>query len=292
MERIHKLIGNSGLYSRRKAEELIKEGRVTKNGNVVELGDTATWNDVIKVDDKKIKPNKKYYYVINKPRGVISSTVDDKNRPTVIDLIENAPRGLHPIGRLDYDTTGLLILTTDGEVTNLLSNSESHVPKTYIVKTKDKLTKQQILKLSNGVFVNGVKTRRAKVKPLKREWSDNFIRLTITEGKYHQVKLMVEAVGSKVVKLHRERIGNMDVGILQSGVYKKLALEELKSNIGYEYFEVSKSEVDSKRERVVKMKAKNKWAKAKRVTKRQSSRNKKMEKARQIEKKIANKAMS
>lgn len=264
MERIQKLIGNSGVYSRRKAEELIEEGRVTKNGVVVKLGEVATWNDVIKIDGKKIKPNKKYYYVINKPRGVISTTIDDKNRPTVIDLIENAPKGLHPIGRLDYDTTGLLILTTDGEVTNLLSNSTSKVPKTYIVKTKDRLTGKQIEQLSKGVVINNVKTKPAKVKSLKREWSNNFIRMTISEGKYHQIKLMIEAVGSKVIKLHRERIGNMDVGILTSGVYKKLSLEELKSNIGLAYFEKDRGEkLEELRERTKIMKRKNTWAKAK-----------------------------
>lgn len=264
MERIQKLIGNSGVCSRRKAEELILEKRVTKNGEVVNLGDVATWNDIIQIDGKKIKPNKKYYYVINKPRGVISSTVDDKNRPTVIDMIENAPKGLHPIGRLDYDTTGLLILTTDGEVTNLLSNSTSKVPKTYIVKTKERLNYKQIEQLCNGVIVNKVKTKPAKVRPLKREWSNNFIRITITEGKYHQIKLMIEAVGSKVLKLHRERIGNMDVGILKSGVYKKLTLEELKSNIGLAYFEKDRSEkIAELKERTKIMKRKNTWAKAK-----------------------------
>ena len=237
MERIHKLIANSGYCSRRKAEELIKQGLVTKNGNRVEIGEKANWSDSIRVDGKKIKPNKKYYYVMNKPRGYICSTVDDKGRNTVIDIIESAPKGLHPVGRLDYDTTGLLILTTDGEVTNLLTNSRNNIPKTYIVKTKDRLNRHQLEKLQNGVYINGIKTKKARVKALKREWSNNFIRLTIYEGKYHQVKKMIESVGSSVTKLTREKIGNMDVGSLAPGYYKKLSLEELKSNVGYTYFE-------------------------------------------------------
>ena len=164
MERLQKVIANSGYTSRRKAEELITKGLVKVNGiTVYELGVKVNPSDLIEVDGYIIKNENKVYYLLNKPRGIITSTSDDKGRKTVVDLI-NTKKRIYPVGRLDYDTTGALILTNDGEFANMIMHPSKKIDKVYVAKVKGIVSYQDIKKLSNGVYIDGVKTSKAKVK--------------------------------------------------------------------------------------------------------------------------------
>ena len=166
MERLQKVIANAGYVSRRKAEELILKGKVTVNGKIVrELGTKVTPGDVVEVDGTVIsqKDVKKEYYLLNKPRGVVTTTSDDKGRKTVVDLIETSAR-IYPVGRLDYDTTGALILTNDGELANLLMHPKNNIQKLYVAKVKGLVGKDVINKLTNGVYIDGIKTSKAKAR--------------------------------------------------------------------------------------------------------------------------------
>lgn len=230
MERIQKVIANSGYCSRRKAEELILQGKVSVNEEVVtEMGLKVSGNDRIMINGKVLSKEDKEYILLNKPRGVITSTSDDKNRKTVMDLIETDKR-LYPVGRLDYDTTGILLLTNDGELTNLLIHPRNNIDKLYVAKVKGILTPDDLRKLASGVIIDGKKTSKAKVKltKLDKRSNDCIIELTIHEGKNHQVKKMFEAIGYEVLKLKREKISFLDLAGLKSGEYRYLSTKEVK----------------------------------------------------------------
>lgn len=231
MQRLQKVIAESGYASRRKAEELIKMGKVYVNGvKVTEMGFKVSGNDLIDINGKPLKKEDKEYYLLNKPRGVVTTTSDDKNRKTVTDLIETSKR-IYPIGRLDYDTTGVLLLTNDGELTNILNHPSSEVSKVYVAKIDGIVEPYRVKKLEQGVMVDGVKTSRARIriKKLDKKNDASYIEITIHEGKNHQVKKMFEAIGYKVVKLKRERYAFLDVNSLKSGEYRKLTTKEVKS---------------------------------------------------------------
>ena len=236
MERLQKVIANSGYTSRRKAEEMIIKGKVKVNGKTIyELGTKVDTSDIIEVEgaiinDKEIK---KVYYLLNKPRGVITSTSDDKGRKTVLDLIDTNER-IYPVGRLDYDTTGALILTNDGELANLLTHPKNKVEKVYIAKIKGLIGKEQLLTLSRGVYIDGVKTSRAKarIKNYDKKSDTSIVELTIHEGKNHQVKKMFKAIGYDVLKLKREKISFLDIKNLKSGEYRHLSIKEVKKLYG------------------------------------------------------------
>ncbi len=228
MQRVQKVIAQSGLCSRRKAEELIKEGRVRVNGNIVEVGCKVNSKDKIEVDGKIINKEKKEYYLLNKPRGVITSSHDDKGRKTVVDLIDTKSR-IYPVGRLDYDTTGVLLLTNDGEFANILMHPKDLVEKVYIAKVKGKFNKESINTLRSGVVLDGVKTESALVKVKKYDSKSDisFVKITIHEGRYHQVKRMIKSVGLDVIKLKREREFIFDLKGLKSGEYRTLTPKEV-----------------------------------------------------------------
>ncbi len=229
MERLQKVIANAGVTSRRKAEDLIKEGRVTVNSiKVTELGTKVTNKDIIKVDGKELLKENKVYYILNKPRGIITSVTDDKKRKTVVDLIPCKER-IYPVGRLDYDTTGILLLTNDGEFANILMHPSSEVEKVYIVKVKGIIKGDSINTLKNGIIIDGKKTEKAKIKLRKIDYKTNtsMLMVTIHEGRNHQIKKMFENVGYPVLKLRREREFIFDLKGLKSGEYRPLTPKEV-----------------------------------------------------------------
>lgn len=228
MERLQKVIANSGYCSRRKAEELIINGKVRVNGKLVyELGTKVNENDDITIDNKLITKENKEYILLYKPRGVVTTTSDDKNRKTVLDLIATNKR-IYPIGRLDYDTTGILLLTNDGELTNLLTHPKNSIDKIYVAKIKGILTGLEIKQLEKGVIIDGNKTAPCKVKVRKKDKEHSFVQIIIHEGKNHQVKKMFEAVNHEVVKLKREKIAFLDLKGLKPGEYRYLSIKEVK----------------------------------------------------------------
>lgn len=229
MERLQKVIAASGVTSRRKAEELIVAGKVKVNGVVVtELGTKVSGKDEIEVNGISIKKEDKVFYLLNKPRGVVTTTKDEFNRQTVIDLIDD-DRRIYPVGRLDYDTTGALILTNDGDFANRLIHPRNEIDKVYVAKIKGVPTPSDLMKLKKGIVIDGVKTSRSRVKLRKidKKSGTSIVELTIHEGKYHQVKRMFEAVGLEVLKLKRERIAFLDLKGLNSGEYRRLTPKEV-----------------------------------------------------------------
>lgn len=230
MERLQKVIANLGYCSRRKAEELIKNGQVLVNGQVVnELGVKVKTSDSICVEGNILDNNKNYeYYLLNKPRGVVTTTNDEFGRKTVLDLVISSNR-IYPVGRLDYDTTGALLLTNDGNLANKLMHPSSNIEKTYIAKIEGVMNPTSIMKLKKGIVIDGYKTKPAKVKvkSIDKKMNKSIVQITITEGKNHQVKNMFEAVGHKVLKLKREKYAIFDVKDLKVGEYRKLTFKEV-----------------------------------------------------------------
>jgi len=235
MERLQKIIAESGYTSRRKAEELIRDGKVYVNGEkVTELGTKASPSDDIVINGVHLDKDDKVYFLLNKPRGVISSVSDDKNRKTVVDLIDTQKR-IYPIGRLDYDTTGLLILTNDGELANLLMHPSNKVPKTYVAKLNRFLAPSDLMKLKSGVVVDGIKCIPTKVKVKKSDIVKDYsiVEITITEGRNHIVKNIFKNLGYLVDKLSRVEYAFLNLDGLRSGEYRTLTIKEVKKL--YEY---------------------------------------------------------
>ncbi|MBR3199258.1 MAG: rRNA pseudouridine synthase [Bacilli bacterium] len=231
MERLQKIIANSGYCSRRKAEVLIESGKVFVNGEkITNLGAKASYSDQITINGCNLKLENKEYILLYKPRGVVTTTNDEKGRKTVMDLISTTNR-LYPVGRLDYDTSGLLILTNDGELTNLLIHPRNNIEKVYVAKIEGLVKPEFIKKMCAGVMIDGKKTAKAKAKIKKIDKKNNFslVELTIHEGKNHQVKKMFEAIGYKVTKLKREKFAGLTLSGLTSGKYRHLTIKEVKT---------------------------------------------------------------
>lgn len=231
MERLQKIIANSGYCSRRKAEQLITEGLVKVNGTVIkDLGTKASYSDTITINDSTLKLEEKEYILLYKPRGVVSSAKDEKGRKTVVDIVESKNR-LYPVGRLDYDTSGIILLTNDGILTNLLTHPKHEVEKVYLVKIDELVIPTKVKSLAKGVIIDGQKTSNAKVKikKLDRKKKTSLIELTIHEGKNHQVKKMFEAIGYKVSKLKRQQFAGLNLNGLKSGEYRHLNIKEVKT---------------------------------------------------------------
>lgn len=235
MERLQKIIALSGYCSRRKAEELIKNGKVKVNGDrITEMGYKANFSDYIEVEGHPIETvEDKVYYLLNKPRGIVTTASDEKGRKTVVDLIKTDKR-IYPVGRLDYDTTGIILLTNDGELTNYLTHPKNNIEKVYVAKIKGLITKDEIRRLCNGVFINGKKTSKAKAKILKidKKTNSSIVELIIHEGKNHQVKNMFKAIGYDVLKLKRESIAFLTLDGVPSGEYRELSIKEVKKLYG------------------------------------------------------------
>jgi 23S rRNA pseudouridine2605 synthase len=230
MERLQKVIANSGYCSRRKAEELISEGKVFVDGiKVTELGTKINGNETITIDGVTLKKDtRKEYYIINKPRGVICSAKDEKGRKVITEYIDTNER-IYPVGRLDYDTTGVLLLTNDGDLANLLMHPSNNIEKTYLAVIEGVLSTDEIYKLKNGVVIDGIKVipKRVKVKSKNDEKTKQKVEITIVEGRNHIVKKIFESIGHPVAKLHREKLAFLDVRSLRSGEYRMLSNSEV-----------------------------------------------------------------
>lgn len=230
MERLQKVIAASGYTSRRKAETLITEGKVKVNGKTVrELGTKVSKKDIVIVNGKAITKEEKEYYILYKPVGYVSTTSDEHDRPKVVDLMKTDKR-IYPVGRLDFDTSGVLLLSNDGDFTNMMTSPKHHVEKEYRVKLKGFLRKEESQLLSRGVIIDGYKTKRAIIKDVVYNKDNETSRVTIIikEGKYHQVKKMFEAVNHPVLKLKRVRFGIMNLDGLKTGESRRIKPYEIK----------------------------------------------------------------
>ena len=235
IERLQKVIASSGYTSRRKAEELILNGKVYVNGEkITSLGTKVSGNDDIIVDGVHLTKEDLVYFLLNKPRSVVSTVSDEHNRTTVTSLI-NTNKRIYPIGRLDYDTTGLLILTNDGNLTNLLSHPSNKVPKKYIAKLNKALKPEDLMKLKSGVIVDGIKCTPTKVKVKKTDLEKDYslVEITIIEGRNHIVKNIFKELGYLVDKLSRVEYAFLNLDGLKSGEYRPLSIKEVKKL--YEY---------------------------------------------------------
>src|SRR5690625_43032 len=231
MERLQKVMAHAGVASRRKSEEIIEQGRVKVNGEVVkELGTKVSASDVITVDEVPIEREQYVYVLLNKPRETISTTDDEKDRETVVDLIEGIEERIYPVGRLDWDTTGALLLTNDGELSHQLTHPSFEFPKTYVVKAKGRISKKEGNKLAQGIVLDGEMTAPANVNILSydQRTDTSMARITLHEGRNHQVKNMFESIGHPVEKLTREKFGFLSTDGLQSGEWRFLTPYEVK----------------------------------------------------------------
>jgi 23S rRNA pseudouridine2605 synthase len=229
-ERLQKVLSRCGIASRRKAEEMIREGRVTVNGRIATLGMKADiQKDHIKVDGKLItKTEPKVYIIFNKPNKCITSMYDPQGRVTIRDFLKGVKFKVFPVGRLDYDSEGLLLLTNDGELANAILHPRREIPKTYLVKIKGFLEDRDIQRLEKGIRLKDGVTAPARLKKIRKLESNSWVEITIHEGRKHQVKRMFERIGHPVLKLRRIRINGLSLGDLPSGEYRYLTPEEVK----------------------------------------------------------------
>lgn len=226
--RLQKYLAHSGVASRRKSEEIIKENRVKVNDKIIiDPAFDVNDEDVIKVDNQKIKRKVQFkYYLLNKPLGVVSTAQDEKNRVNVVDLIETNTR-LYPVGRLDIDTTGIILLTNDGELTNKLTHPKYNLNKTYIVKVKGRPNKNSLNALRNGIKIEGKLTKKSNVKIINNYEDSSLLEIKISEGRNRQIRKMFDYINHPVISLKRIKIGNIEIGGLQPGDYRELYPEEM-----------------------------------------------------------------
>ena len=227
--RINKYLATCGVASRRAADKLIEDGVVKINGKICNAGDDVNvGEDSVSVNGRIVNLVKKYdYYIMNKPKGYVCTVKDDKGRKTVMDLLPAKTERLFPVGRLDYDTEGLLLFTNDGELTYRLTHPKNEISKTYLVKTEKPVSEDMLNKLRAGVYIDGVKTKKAKLKIVETTKSYSKIHVTITEGKNRQVRKMFDLINAPVDFLKRIKIGELTISGLKRGDCRKLSLEEI-----------------------------------------------------------------
>ncbi|HRU97048.1 MAG TPA: pseudouridine synthase [Ruminococcus sp.] len=230
--RIQKMIADSGYCSRRKAEELISKGRVKLNGHPVKLGDKRGFKDLITIDGERLyMPRKKnfVYIMLNKPRGYVTTVSDELDRRCVMDLLEDVEERVYPVGRLDRNSEGLLLFTNDGEFANSIMHPSRHITKTYRVTVRPDITDEQLVKLSEGVDIDGKMTLPATVIVKEKQQGRVVLLMTIKEGRNRQIRRMCEAVGLEVARLRRISVGPVKLGMLKPGAWRELTAEELRA---------------------------------------------------------------
>jgi len=230
MERLQKVIANAGHSSRRKAEELIQAGKVMVNDKVVtELGTKVSSNDKIVVEGILLQKDELVYFLLNKPVNIISTTSDEKGRKCVTDLINTDTR-IYPVGRLDYDASGLLLLTNDGDLTNRLLHPSNEVPKLYLVKVDGVVKGFDIIQMKKGIIIDGINCipDRVKLKRVNKKSQTSVLEITIHDGKTHEIKKLCASIGKKVIKLQRLTFGMLTIGGLNPGEYRRLTPKEVK----------------------------------------------------------------
>ncbi|WP_099204306.1 pseudouridine synthase [Scatolibacter rhodanostii] len=227
--RLQKVLAECGVASRRKSEELIITKRVRVNGKLAEIGDKVTKKDVITVDGEAIQAVKeKVYLALHKPRGFVTTMQDEKGRKCVASLVENLPGRIYPVGRLDKDSEGLLLMTNDGDFANKIMHPANHIPKTYRVTVRPSINEDQLNKIATGIMIDNQMTLPAKVKVLQEEPGRVVLEIVLHEGRNREIRKMCEAIGLEVARLKRITVGPVRLGMLQQGSYRELTKEEMR----------------------------------------------------------------
>lgn len=225
--RINKFLAAAGVASRRECDKLIADGKVKVNGKIATLGIEVNESDEVFVEDRKVVIQKNEYYILNKPKGYICSVSDDKGRKTVMDLMPANVGRIYPVGRLDYDSEGLLILTTDGELAQKLTHPSNEIPKTYLVKIEGTITEAALNPIRSGIEIDGYVSKKCKAHIVETNKAYTKIHITITEGKNREIRKMFAAIGKEVQLLKRIKVGELTLRGLDRGAYRKLNKQEV-----------------------------------------------------------------
>lgn len=225
--RLNKFLAAAGVASRRECDKLIADGKVSVNGKTAALGLEVNNEDEVSVNGNKVVLQKNEYYLLNKPKGYICSVSDEKGRKTVMDLMPSNVGRIYPVGRLDYDSEGLLIMTTDGELAQKLMHPSNEVPKTYLVKIEGVLTEADLNPIRSGIEIDGYVTKKSKAHIVETNKAFTKVHVTITEGKNREIRKMFAAIGKEVMLLKRIKIGEITLRGLDRGAYRKLTVAEV-----------------------------------------------------------------
>lgn len=225
--RINKYLAQCGVASRRECDRLIAEGKVTVNGRTAGLGDDVNDGDNIKVEGRPVSVKKNEYYLLHKPKGYLCTVSDDKGRKTVMDILGDGVDRVYPVGRLDYDSEGLLILTTDGELAQHLTHPSNEVPKTYLVKVEGRLTEADLNPIRSGIEIDGYVTKKCRAHIVETNKDYTKVELVLREGKNREIRKMFAAIGREVTLLKRTKVGELTLRGLDRGAFRKLTPAEV-----------------------------------------------------------------
>ncbi len=225
--RINKYLAQCGVASRRECDRLIAEGKVTVNGRPAGLGDDVSDGDNIKVEGRPVSVKKNEYYLLHKPKGYLCTVSDDKGRKTVMDILGDGIGRVYPVGRLDYDSEGLLILTTDGELAQHLTHPSNEVPKTYLVKVEGRLTEADLNPIRSGIEIDGYVTKKCRAHIVETNKDYTKVELVLREGKNREIRKMFAAIGREVTLLKRTKVGELTLRGLDRGAFRKLTPAEV-----------------------------------------------------------------
>ena len=225
--RINKYLAQCGVASRRECDRLIAEGKVTVNGRPAGLGDDVNDGDNIKVEGRPVSVKKNEYYLLHKPKGYLCTVSDDKGRKTVMDILGDGVGRVYPVGRLDYDSEGLLILTTDGELAQHLTHPSNEVPKTYLVKVEGRLTEADLNPIRSGIEIDGYVTKKCRAHIVETNKDYTKVELVLRDGKNREIRKMFAAIGREVTLLKRTKVGELTLRGLDRGAFRKLTPAEV-----------------------------------------------------------------